>query len=35
VTLGDVAPEGFVYPEGTAGTDKVVSSLQVTVVPRP
>ena len=34
-TLGEIAPDGFDYPEGTAGTDKVVSSLHVTVVPRP
>jgi hypothetical protein len=34
-TLGEVAPDGFVYPEQTASTDTVVMSLQVTVVPRP
>jgi hypothetical protein len=33
--LGDVAPPGFVYPEGTASTDTVTMSLHVTVVPRP
>jgi len=34
-TLGDVAPDGFVYPNGTAPTDTVTMSLHVTVVPRP